>query len=1453
MKVKFTYRRSSGDPVDLVAEFDAQATVGQLAHHLAAADPTRVQAADDPTLVINAERGELLDPAAELANCGLSSGAVVSLGAAPQLYHGSTGQQDAAAKLKALTGPDRGREFLLPAGVAVVGREHGCEIQLTDPLVSRRHARFNIGETIEVIDQGSANGLLVGLAITERATLRTGDIVTVGDTELEVTQLQRGRRTAGSVSFIRPARIAPSFEGREFDAPTPPERKPAPRFPTIALITPLIMGGVLFLTTHRLASIIFIALSPLMLIGNAIEGRIVGKREFRRAVEEFRSDLAGMVTDVKEAQAEEVRSRLEEHPSTPDCVAAVQRRSDLLWSRRPDLPAFGELRLGIGRRDSRSTIKLPNSSRVPRELTMEVESTAKSLRQIEGVPIVGSLAAGALGVAGPRVASLGEARALILQALALHAPSEMALAALLGPESGADWDFLKWTPHATPPQSPLTARPLVSTPDGASSLLADLENLIDSRGNSDDDSLPRVLLLIESDAPAVHSRLVNVAERGPASGVSVLWIAPDRSLLPAACKTFVDAEPLANDSHVGYVIEGESVAPVLLESLDAATASSLARALSPVEDAGARSMDDSDLPRTISQFAAMKDTTLGSRADSILERWQETGSILTGAYAPLERPKKAGSLRAVVGMSADGIHTLDLRTEGPHALVGGSTNSGKSEFLQTWILGMAATYSPERVNFLLVDYKGTSAFGDCAELPHAIGLITDLSPHMVRRALTSLSAELTAREHTLHDHDVKDLIEMEKHGIAGAPPALIIVIDEFAALVNDVPEFIEGVVNVAARGRSLGLHLILATQQPSGVIKGSLRANTNLRIALRVVDAGDSNDVIGTPDAASFDPQIPGRAMSRSGPKRLVAFQAAYAGGWTSDEPEPSPIKVEELTTRTASVWELPDTEGLAPKDREQTDIKRLVRTIGHANALAGLPEPPKAWQPVLPDAVDISTLPATRRDDTLVFALGDEPSTQSRPYIAFRPDREGNLAVYGASGSGKSTLLRAIAIASGFAQRGGPCHVYGLDFGSRALQMLEVLPHVGSIVPGAEHERVVRLISWLRQLVEDRKIRYSAVNAGTVTEFRSRAGQPDEPRILLMLDNVGAFRQAYETTDRQRYVDMLTAIASEGRGVGVHLCVASSERAGIHTTLSSAIQRRIVLRMPTEDDYSLLGVPVDVLDTHSVPGRGVDHEIEIQVGVLGEQQDDAYQAERIRDMAAALSAAGVSQAPPIRSLAQAVTLRDIGRAAQEVTIGLASSSLAPIGVDARGGFLITGPPGSGRTSTLLSLIDSVRRSIPGARLHYFGSRRSMIGSLPVWESTAFTVDDIVERAKVLESQIVGAVPGERFVVMAEGAGDLVMSAAEPQLQALVKACASYDQWFIAEGEVSTLKSAQGFLGLVKSSRRGLALQPDQETGSFFNTQFPRINRSDFPEGRGFLVGSGRAEVVQVGLSERGG
>src|SRR5262249_53129380 len=186
---------------------------------------------------------------------------------------------------------------------------------------------------------------------------------------------------------------------------------------------------------------------------------------------------------------------------------------------------------------------------------------------------------------------------------------------------------------------------------------------------------------------------------------------------------------------------------------------------------------------------------------------------------------------------------------------------GKSEFLQTWVAALALTNSPARVTFLFVDYKGGAAFADCAYLPHTVGIVTDLNQHLVRRALTSLHAELRYRERILQTKRAKDIVELEQRGDPETPPSLVIVVDEFAALVSELPDFVDGVVNIAQRGRSLGLHLILATQRPKGVIKDNLRANTNLRVALRVADEDDSTDVVGAPLAATFAPSIPGRGV----------------------------------------------------------------------------------------------------------------------------------------------------------------------------------------------------------------------------------------------------------------------------------------------------------------------------------------------------------------------------------------------------------------------------------------------------------------------------------------------------------------------------------------------------------------------------------------------------------------
>ncbi|TCJ30192.1 FtsK/SpoIIIE domain-containing protein [Nocardioides jejuensis] len=1450
MKLKFTLRRPGGSATDLVAHLDATATIGDLAQHLAASDPQGGRLADRAVTLALADHGRLLDPTLHVGEAGLASGVTLTVAPASDRYSAAS-VQNAAAKLTVVSGPDAGREFPLAVGSVIIGREADCDLVLSDPLVSRRHVRVNVSDVIEVIDQGSANGLHIDGDPSVRAILGPTDRVRIGDTEFTVTQLATPTQSAGQVEFIRSPVVLKVHEGKTFDVVEAPE-KPTPRkLSPIIYVAPLLMGPLLYLVTHRVSALIFIVMSPLMATLSVIEGRISAKKEWKNLQAQFASELAALAEHIDSVQAEEVASRLAEYPSVVDCTEAVRELGPLVWSRRPDQPRFVELRLGLGALATRSSFATARVGRAPYELVQQYEGLVDEHRLVRGVPVVGVLGETAIGVAGPRRRLLEVARALMVQAVTLHAPSELVVTGFLAAENATDWSWMTWLPHTMPASSPLTCDHLASTPVGTGTLLAELESLVEARVAAKADELrPAVMVLVEPGTTADHARLVHLAERGPALGIHVIWLATTARTLPAACRVFLELVPSDGTSHVGFVVEGDTVSPVTADGLDAASAMTVARTLAPVVDAGARSEDASDLPRSVTQFALLGHE-LKDHPEVIVERWLENNSLLSGPKAPAERPKRAGNLRAVFGQTAAGPHALDLRADGPHALVGGTTGAGKSELLQSWITSLAAAHSPERVTFLLVDYKGGAAFADCTELPHTIGLVTDLSPAMVRRALTSLSAELHFREELFAEHGVKDLQEMEKHGIVGAPPSLVIVVDEFAALVKEVPEFVDGVVNVAQRGRSLGLHLILATQRPAGVIKDNLRANTNLRVALRMADEMDSTDVLGTDAAAHFDPAIPGRAMSKSGPRRLTTFQTAYAGGWTSSEPEPPEIVVEELSLGARRRWEI-EKPPAAHKDRAETDIKKLVQNIIAANELTELRPPRKAWLPELRPVYDIATLPTRRRDEELTFAIADDPERQTQPAVSFRPDREGNLAVYGTGGSGKSTLLRSLALAAGFSHRGGPCHVYGIDVGSRGLAMLEDLPHVGSIIPGSDHERIVRLLTWLRQVVDERSGRYAAVNAATITDYRRLAGQPDETRILLLVDGIAAFRSAYETADRLKYIDLLTAIASEGRPVGVHVVMSAEIRTGLTTAMSSAVQRRVVLRMATPDDYAMLGVANDVLDETTPAGRGIDGERQIQVAVLGEKADALSQAEQVRALAAAMRDAGVAAAPPIISLQTEVALADLPVPGHGlVTLGLAGDTLAPADVDPSGAFLLIGPPGSGRSTALAALVASMRRTHPGAELHWFGPRRSALAGQPFWASSSTTVEDTVRNATELTARLhareAGAPP---VMVVVEAAGDFVNTPADAAFQQLVKACVAEEQWFIAEGEVSTVKTGMGFLGLVKSARRGLALQPDQESGAgMFNTAFPRINRNDFPVGRGLLVGSGRSSMVQVARS----
>jgi S-DNA-T family DNA segregation ATPase FtsK/SpoIIIE len=979
---------------------------------------------------------------------------------------------------------------------------------------------------------------------------------------------------------------------------------------------------------------------------------------------------------------------------------------------------------------------------------------------------------------------------------------------------------------------------------GSTSLITAIEELVAGRRLAEEArDVPHMLLIVEDDAVVERSRLVALAESGPSVGVHLLWSSPSRERLPAACRSFVVVDDNGTAT-AGFPDEGRTV-DLAVESLTLPAAAAMARDMAPLVDAGAPIDNASDLPRSVS-YLALSGTALVDDATNVVDRWVETDS-LASRRAPGRR-RTPGSLRALVGQAATGPLYLDLRTQGPHALVGGTTGSGKSELLQSWVLGMAAAHSPERVTFLFVDYKGGSAFGECVRLPHSVGLVTDLSPHLVRRALVSLSAELRYREHILGAAKAKDLAEMEQSGDPLAPPSLVIVVDEFAALAHDVPEFVDGVVNIAQRGRSLGLHLILATQRPAGVIKDNLRANTNLRLALRMADAEDSTDILGTDVAASFDPAIPGRAAVRSGPGSLLAFQSAYVGGWTSEAVSGPEIVVRELSLRGTVPWD--DVAPPAPASDGPNDLERLVEAITSAAEITAVAPPRRPWLPELPAVVELSALPTGRRDEQLVFALADSPMDQAQPPASFDPDRDGNLAVVGTGGSGKTTVLRSLAAAAGFTVRGGPVHVYGLDFGARGLAMLETLPHVGSVIAGDDVERVQRLFRWLRQTIDERSQRYAAVQASSITEYRIIAGRSDETRLLLMLDGFAAFRQAYDTTSNSGLMEALTALAADGRPVGVHVIIAADRMAAIPSSLASLVPRRLVLRAADENELSLLGVPRDLFGSDAPAGRGWLDGAEIQVGVLGGSTSLAAQAKAMDRLADAIrrnttwpAAGDIGRLPDSVELSGLPA--DVGGSP---VLGLEDESLAPIGLSMSGTFIVAGPPASGRSTTVTTIVRSAVRCRPGTRTVLLAPARSALLDVVPWHRSAVGLDPAAE----LVDQLLGEVThdGEPWLLVVESPAEFLNTAADLPLQDLVKELRQEGHLVVGEGDTQSMAGSWPLLQAIRFSRRGIVLQPDQTDGDLLlRTSFPRVRRADFPAGRGLLVREGRVMKVQVARS----
>jgi S-DNA-T family DNA segregation ATPase FtsK/SpoIIIE len=957
--------------------------------------------------------------------------------------------------------------------------------------------------------------------------------------------------------------------------------------------------------------------------------------------------------------------------------------------------------------------------------------------------------------------------------------------------------------------------------------------------------------------------MVSLLQDGPGVGMVFVCLDADRRRLPEECRAVVVTDGAVAQLQRTEHGEVEAIRP---DQVPPAWCERLGRALAPIRDVSSEDLAGS-LPA-------------GSRLLDVLGLDPPTPAAIARVWAAAGRTTTARTTTAVIGEGVDGPFGVDVRRDGPHGLIAGTTGAGKSELLQTLIASLAVGNRPDEMTFVLVDYKGGAAFKDCQNLPHTVGMVTDLDGHLTTRALDSLGAELRRREQLLARAGAKDIEDYTAaRGLPGGPtepmPRLVLVIDEFAALVAELPDFVTGLVDIARRGRSLGVHLVLATQRPAGVVSAEIKSNTTLRIALRVTDPQDSQDVIETSDAATIPKSLPGRAYARLGHASLTAFQTARVGG----RPRTAGAATVGLRdVRWGSLGAAGATARVAGEDDVSvpSDLAQLVAAIRTATEQAGLPLPPSPWLPALPDLVtldDAETLvgqrvgadPVTGTLPPLPFGIVDLPAQQRRAPAVLDLDRGGHLAVIGGPRSGRSATLRAVAgaVARGVAPR--DVHLFGVDCGSNALLPILALPHTGAVVTRDQPDRLARLTNRLTAEIARRQQQLAEEGFAGLPE--QRAGVPADrrlPHLLVLFDRWEGFLSAFEGFDSGRLVDQWLQILQEGGGVGVTVAL-SCDRTGLAGRLSTLVDDKLVLRMTDPGDFASIGLPLRQVPEHMPPGRGFrsDGPAETQVALLSADPAGPAQVAALQELGRAAAAASgpvpralrpfrVDSLPTRITLADAMALADEPPAPTALPIAVGGDTLTLRCLDTLQhgpGLLVAGPRRSGRSTVLMLLAGTALDR--GWRVGVVTGRLSPLRHLPTHPTLAGTWSADDDRHLVTE-QVRSLVPspgGDPSLLLVD---DLEMLGADGWLADLVNdhvlALRDTGGAVVAAGSLDELGGMyRGPVVAIKRSRSGLLLAPGAANdGDLFGLRLPRSTVGGGPAGRGVLVTAGSWESVQV-------
>lgn len=1154
------------------------------------------------------------------------------------------------------------KKYFLTSDCSItIGRGEDNIISYSDKFISGQHAVLRyVSQSWRIEDKGSTNGTFAnGYRVSEKS-LKCGDVIfimglkiVVGNGVLAINnpdnkvkiderylykypvqKIEKKEEEFDEIVnetedfFYRSPRFKRDVQQVEIKIDSPPSPQNQEPIPLALMLGPSLTMGMVSMATAGVTinnimttgASLSSSLTPLLMSVSMMmscvlwptltkrhEQKVRVKKEKIRQ-EKYLEYLQELQDTIKEKCRFQEQIMHENNVELSELIERIRNRSRTLWERSMSHNDFLTLRLGIGNLPMDADIKFPDKRFSLNEdnLQFALYALADQPKELEKVPITLSLTEDYIsGIVGDRKLVLQYVKNLIVQLVTLHSYDEVKLVFIFDKDEMEEFSYAKWLPHVWNDEE--TVRFFITNKEEVKEISAYFENIVTEReaGSDEYPELGKYYVIIAAskelaDKMDMLSKLYKMKKN---IGFSVITLFDELKMLPKECSKVIELGDVEAVIYNQNDISGNKLI-FKADEYDWSNIEELAYQLANIKlDLTTQRYS---MPNMLT-FLEMEQVGKIEHLNPMI-RWKENDPTKT--------------LQAPVGVDSSGdLFTLDLheKFQGPHGLVAGMTGSGKSEFIITYILSMAINYHPDEVAFILIDYKGgglTGAFEDEEKgicLPHLAGTITNLDGASVKRSLISIQSELRRRQAVFNEArkksnegtmDIYKYQRLRRDGVVSeAIPHLFIISDEFAELKQQQPEFMEQLISAARIGRSLGVHLILATQKPSGVVDDQIWSNSRFRVCLKVQEKADSMDMIKRPDAAALS--LTGRFYLQVGFNEFFAMgQSAWCGApyFPSEQVErkvDNSVKVIDHLGRT--VKEVKPAE----KRTGNSNLKQIVAIVKYLSDLAQEEHinVRPLWLDAIPAVIEVDKLIKKYKVRSETYVLNpvigeyDDPFNQSQNIMTLPLTDEGNAILYGSVGSGKGIAIETLVYSLISQYSVDSVNLYLLDFGSEILRVFEKAPQVGEVLFSNDIEKVNNLFKMLKEEVAKRKRKFADCGGDYISYCNSTSEKV--PNIVVLINNFTAFGECFENLE-----DDLSMLTREGLRVGIYFVLTASSTNAVRYRLQQNFKQLIVFQLNDSADYSGLLGNTDGVYPSKVKGRGIvkyDKVYEFQIAYVTE------------------------------------------------------------------------------------------------------------------------------------------------------------------------------------------------------------------------------------------------------------